>query len=119
MSPEQQKLVRDNAFKAMVDSFEIALKQDNEYKEKLTKFGVQFITLTEAQKQVFVKRARLFWKRITSPNGETRGRFSPISQNNGHVHILECRSRIAGGDRYGPPAPCFPVSTKYARIRKG
>lgn len=58
MSPEQQKILRDSAFKAMGDSFEIALKQDNEYKEKLTKFGVQFIALTDAQKQVFVKRAQ-------------------------------------------------------------
>jgi TRAP-type C4-dicarboxylate transport system substrate-binding protein len=58
MSTEQQKIVRDNAFKAMVDSFEIALKQDNEYKEKLLKFGVQFITLTDEQKQVIVKRAQ-------------------------------------------------------------
>ena len=81
MSQEQQKLVRDNAFKAMVDSFEIALKQDNEYKEKLLKFGVQFITLTDSEKQVIVKRAQNLLEKDYIPKwGEAWKVFSDLAK---------------------------------------
>ncbi|NJL26100.1 MAG: TRAP transporter substrate-binding protein [Calothrix sp. SM1_5_4] len=81
MSPDQQKIIRDNAFKAMVDSFEIALKQDDEYKQKLVKFGVQFIPLTDDQKAVFVKRAQALLEKEYIPKwGEAWKVFSDLAK---------------------------------------
>lgn len=58
LSPEQQKIVRDEAFRAMDDAYELAIGEDVEYKKKLTALGVQIITLTDAQKLFIVKRAQ-------------------------------------------------------------
>lgn len=58
LSPEQQKIVRDEAFRAMYDAYLLAIEEDVDYKEKLIALGLQIYTLTDAQKQLIVKRAQ-------------------------------------------------------------
>jgi len=58
LSPDQQKIVRDEAFRAMKDAYILAIEEDVGYKEKLIALGVQIITLTDAQKLLIVQRAQ-------------------------------------------------------------
>jgi len=58
LSPEQQKIVRDEAYRAMYDAYILAVEEDVGYKEKLIELGLQIYTLTDAQKALIVQRAQ-------------------------------------------------------------
>jgi len=58
LSPEQQQIVRDEAFRAMKDAYDLAVEEDIEYKKTLIDLGLQVITLTDEQKLNIVKRAQ-------------------------------------------------------------
>jgi TRAP-type C4-dicarboxylate transport system substrate-binding protein len=58
LSPEQQQIVREEAFRAMKDAYDLAISEDVGYKEKLIELGMEIIVLTDAQKLLIVKRAQ-------------------------------------------------------------
>lgn len=58
LSPEQQKIVKDEAYRAMKDAYDLAIEEDVWYKDELIKLGVQVYTLTDEQKMVIVQRAQ-------------------------------------------------------------